>query len=486
MFDVLSEKFESAFKTLSGQGKISESNIDQALKDIRTALLEADVHFKVVKDFLTQVKEKALGQKVISGVNPGQLFTKIVHDELTTLMGSANQEIAFNSKPPKVILVVGLNGAGKTTFCGKLALFLRQKYKKEALLLPADNYRPAAKEQLLTHAKNLGVDFVDSNLSLSVEEIVQEGLTQARMKDKDALIIDTAGRLQVDEELMDQLVRVHKLVPEAEVLLVADAMTGQEAVHIAEVFHAKVALSGIVLSKMDSDTRGGAALSIFSMTKVPIKFVSVGEKLKDLEPFYPDRLASRLLDMGDVVSLVEKAQEVIETKDAEAMMKKMQKNQFTMDDFLKQMEMMQKLGSMESLLKMIPGMGGMMRQIGDLGGAEDEMKKIRVIISSMTKQERQDHKILNGSRRERIAKGCGRSVQDINQFVTKFEQMKKMMSGLMGMMGGGGMGALGGLMGMGAGGDAAGGFTPGFRRPKGVEGKQKVKGKRGSFGTRFF
>lgn len=488
MFDQLSEKFTSAFNTIRGRSTLTESNIEEALKILRTALLEADVNFKVVKDFLTNISQKSIGQKVISGVNPTQQFVKIVQDELASIMGDKHQELNLQKPSPIPILIVGLNGAGKTTFCGKLGLYLKQKLKKDVYLIPADNFRPAAKEQLITHAKNIGIDYFDSDLKDSIDIITQKGMKEAARLGKEVVIIDTAGRLQVDDDLMNLLVLAKNTLKDPEVLFVADAMTGQEAVNVAKVFHEKVQLTGIILSKMDSDTKGGAALSMRAATQVPIKFVSTGEKLKDLEPFHPDRLASRMLDMGDVVSLVEKAQEVIDEKEAEAMMKKMQKNQFSMDDFLKQMDMMGKLGNMESLLKMIPGMGGILRQVGDLSPAEKEMKQMRVLINSMTKQERNNHKILNPSRKKRIILGSGRSELDLNNFIAKFEQMQKMMSGVMGMMGGGG--GKGGMMnpfaGMGMEGDE-GGFTPGFRQKGGQSGKQKVKGKRrGGFGTRFF
>ncbi len=493
MFDQLSEKFTSAFNTIRGRSTLSESNIEEALKILRTALLEADVNFKVVKDFLANVSQKAIGQKVTSGVNPTQQFVKIVQDELASVMGDKHQEINLQRPGPIPLLIVGLNGAGKTTFCGKLALYLKQKQKKDVYLIPADNFRPAAKEQLLTHAKNIGVDFYDSDLGDSIDVITQKGMKEAARLGKDVVIIDTAGRLQVDDDLMSHLVKAKNVLKDPEVLFVADAMTGQEAVNVAKVFHEKVQLTGIILSKMDSDAKGGAALSMRAATQVPIKFVSTGEKLKDLEPFHPDRLASRILDMGDVVSLVEKAQEAIDEKEAEAMMKKMQKNQFSMDDFLKQMDMMGKLGNMESLLKMIPGMGGILRQVGDLSPAEKEMKQMKVMINSMTKAERNNHKLLNASRKKRIVLGSGRTEVELNNFISKFEQMQKMMSGMMGMMGGGGgkgmMNPFGGMFG---GGDEP--AAPGFRQKPGQSsgqsghpGKQKAKGKgRGGFGTRFF
>ena len=474
MFDTLSEKFSDAFKNISGKGKITESNIDDTLKSVRTALLEADVNFKVVKEFVNKVKEQALGEKVIKGVNPGEQFVKIMHDELSALMGEEHQELNF-SRPINPILIVGLNGAGKTTFTGKLALFLKGKKKKDVFLIPADNFRPAAKDQLIKHAKNMQIDFFDSDLSMLPKDIVKAGMEEAKKLGKEVVIVDTAGRLQVDEELMGQLVDVKNELKDPEVLLVADAMTGQEAVNVAKVFHEKIGLTGAVLSKMDSDARGGAALSIRYVTQVPIRFISTGEKMKDLEPFHPDRLAKRILDMGDVVSLVEKAQEVVDEKEAEKMMKRLENKQFTIDDFMKQMDQISKLGSMSSILKMIPGMGGMLRQVGDLSPAEDEMKKMKIIIQSMTKKEKDNHKIIKDSRITRIAKGSGTTEEAVRDFLKKFEQMQGMMINMMGMMKGGGMPNIPGMPPM-----------PGFRQAPGQGGKQKKGKKKGAFGKRFF
>ena len=412
MFDTLSDKFHDAFKNISGKGKITESNIEDTLKQVRTALLEADVNFKVVKEFVAKVKEKALGEKVLRGVNPGEQFIKVMHDELSSLMGEDHQEIDL-SKNPTPILVVGLNGAGKTTFCGKLALYLKSKKKEDVYLIPADNFRPAAKDQLLKHAKNMQIDFFDSDLSMLPKDIVKHGMKEAEKLGKSTVIIDTAGRLQVDDELMSQLVDVKNTLTDPEVLLVADAMTGQEAVNVAKVFDEKINLTGAVLSKMDSDARGGAALSIRYVTGVPIRFISVGEKMKELEAFHPDRLAKRILEMGDVVSLVEKAQEAIDEKEAERMMKRLEKNQFTINDFIKQMDQINKLGSMSSIMKMIPGMGGVLRQVGDLSPAEDEMKKMRIMINSMTNKEKDDHKLLNDSRIQRIYGGTNEIQRNI-------------------------------------------------------------------------
>lgn len=481
MFDNLSEKFSDAFRGLRGKNKISEENIEETLKNVKTALLEADVNFKVVKEFVEKVKTEAMGEKVLRGVEPGQQFVKIMHDELAKLMGGDFEELNLNRKPVIPILIVGLNGSGKTTFTGKLALYLRTKNKKDVYLIPADNFRPAAKDQLITHAKNLGVDYFDSDLSMKPVDIVRAGLEEAKRLHKEIAIIDTAGRLQVDEELMQQLVDVRKSLDNPEVLMVADAMTGQEAVNVAKVFHERVGLTGIVLSKMDSDARGGAALSIRYVTGVPIKFISVGEKMKDLDPFHPDRLAKRILDMGDVVSLVEKAEEAINQDEAMGMMQNLERGKFTINDFVKQMETINRLGSFGSILKMIPGMGGALRQMGDLSPAEDEMKKMRVIINSMTKKEREDVDLIDGSRRKRIATGAGRTVQDVNQFIERFGQMRQMMVGMMGMMKGGGLPNIPGM-----------GPVKGFRQApqnqnQQVFGQQEKKNKpKSPFGKKYF
>lgn len=479
MFDNLSEKFSDAFRSLRGTNKISAENIEETLKAVKTALLEADVNFKVVKEFVEKVKTEALGEKVLRGIDPGQQFVKIMHDELARLMGGEQEALNLNRPPVIPMLIVGLNGAGKTTFAGKLALHLRNKSKKDVILIPADNFRPAAKDQLIVHAKNLGVDYFDSDLSMSSPDIVKAGMAYAKKMHKEIAIIDTAGRLQVDEELMGQLVEVRKSLDNPEVLIVADAMTGQEAVNVAKIFHEKVGLTGIVLSKMDSDARGGAALSIRYVTGVPIKFISVGEKLKDLEPFHPDRLAKRILDMGDVLSLVEKAEEAINQDEAMGMMANLEKGRFTINDFVKQMETINRLGSFGSILKMIPGMGGALRQIGDLSGAETEMKNMKVIINSMTKHEREDVDLIDGSRRKRIASGSGRTVQEVNQFIEKFGQMRQMMVGMMGMMKGGGLPNIPGM-----------GPVKGFRQaPQGqqpFQGQKSKGGKKNPFGKKYF
>jgi signal recognition particle subunit SRP54 len=427
---------------------------------------------------------------VISGVNPGEQFIKIVHDELASVMGDANEEIDFDTKSIKPVLVVGLNGQGKTTFSGKLSLHLKNKKNKKVLLVPADTFRPAAKDQLITLAKSMDMDWFDSNLSTHPREITLSAMKYAQDNGYEVVIIDTAGRLHVDSELMEQIREVRQSLDsfKPDVLLVADAMTGQEAVNVAKSFHETVQLTGVVLSKMDSDAKGGAALSIRHVTGVPIRYISTGEKMKDLELFHPDRLAKRILDMGDVLSLVEKAEEAIDEKEAEKMMKKLEKGKFSVDDFMKQMDMISNLGPMENILKMIPGMGGMLRQIGDLSPAKEEMKKMKVIISSMTKQERDNYKILNDSRISRIAKGSGKKISDVQDFIKKFKQMEQMMGGMMGMLKGGGMPGMG-LPGMGGGMPGMPGMEnmPGFRQQPGTN-KKKKKGKRkgGPWGGGFF
>lgn len=480
MFDNLSDKFSEAFKNISGKGKISESNIEETLKLVKTALLEADVNFKVVKNFINNVKEEALGEKVIKGVNPEEQFVKIVHDELAKTMGDKNTELNYVEGGITPILVVGLNGQGKTTFSGKLSLFLSKKEKKNVLLVPADTFRPAAKDQLITLAKSMNMDWFDSDLSKHPKDIAADAMAFAKENGKDIVIIDTAGRLHVDEELMGQIKEVRQGLEglNPEVLMVADAMTGQEAVNVAKSFHEAVGLTGVVLSKMDSDARGGAALSIKHVTGVPIKFISTGEKMKDLELFHPDRLAGRILDMGDVLTLVEKAEAAIDKDDAEGMMKRLEKGKFTVNDFMKQMDMMKNLGSMASIMKMIPGMGGMLKQVGDLTPAENEMKRMRVIINSMTKKERDNYKIMKDSHIKRIAKGSGNTEAQVRDFIAKFKQMEQMMGGLSKMMKGGAMPGMPGMPGMGGG---------GMPNLPGLGGKPKKKRKKGGkWGGGFF
>jgi signal recognition particle subunit SRP54 len=417
-----------------------------------------------VKSFIDNVKAKSVGTNVLQGVEPGQQFVKIVHDELVSILGGdqAPLDVKGDSQKPGLIMMVGLQGAGKTTTSAKLALHIRQKFKKKPGLIPADVYRPAAIEQLKTLGANLDVPVFPSSPADSPEVILQKALVWAREQMCEVLILDTAGRSQIDDALMGELEKLKAILEPREILLVADAMLGQQSVNVAEGFHKRLSLTGLVLTKVDGDARGGAALSIRQATGVPIKFLGIGEKSDALEVFHPDRLASRILDMGDVLSLVEKAQEVIDEKQAMESAKKIAKNQFTMDDFLAQLQMLKKMGGLSSILGMLPGAGQMMKQLEGQALPDKELKKIEAIIRSMTKEERADHRILNGSRRARIARGSGTEVSDINKFIKQFEQSQKMMSQMMkmGLGRGGGMPGMPGMPGMGRG---RGGFNP--RRP---------------------
>ncbi len=444
MFDNLSDKLLGSIKKLKGQSKITEKNIQDITKEIRLSLLEADVNFKVVKSFIENVKTKALGQEVLLNVNAGEQFVKIVHEELKELLGG--EEVPLNVKGPMAtIMLVGLQGVGKTTSAAKLALYIRKKLKKKPGLVSVDVYRPAAIEQLKTLGKQNNIPCFDSDPSDKPLDILAKAQAWAKNEMVEVLILDTAGRLQIDETLMDELAGLKKHIDPKEVILVADAMLGQQSVNVAEGFHDKLGLTGLVLTKIDGDARGGAALSIRHTVGVPIKFLGVGEKVSALEQFHPDRLASRILDMGDVLSLVEKAQEVIDEKSARESARKMAKNKFTVDDFLKQIQMMKKMGGMEGILKMLPGAGQMMKKMKGMAPPDKEIKKIEAIIRSMTQKERDNHKLLNGSRRIRIAKGSGTQVQDVNKFIKQFEESSKMMQKMMkmgmgGMMGRGGRG----------------------------------------------
>lgn len=444
MFDQLSDKILSSIKKIKGQSKISESNIEDTLREIRLSLLEADVNFKVVKAFIDRVKVKALGQEVLTALNPGQVFVKIVHDELIQVLGGGTADLNCREKP-SVLMLVGLQGAGKTTTAAKLALHIRQKLGKKPGLIPVDIYRPAAIDQLMTLGKSNGIPVYPTQVGDRPEDIVVKAQKWAAEQMVEVLIIDTAGRLQIDEALMSELESLKGILKPQEILLVADAMLGQQAVNVAEGFHGKLGLTGLILTKVDGDARGGAALSIREVTGLPIKFLGVGEKVAALEVFHPDRLAGRILDMGDVLSLVEKAHEVIDEKTAKESARKMMKNEFSLEDFLAQIQMLKKMGGMQGLLKMLPGAGALQKQMEGMAPPDAELKKVEAIIRSMTQKERQDPlKVLNGSRRERIAKGSGTQVQDVNRLVRQFEESKKMMSGLM-KMGMGGMGGLGGF-----------------------------------------
>lgn len=442
MFDQLSDKILTSIKKIRGQGKISEQNIEEVLRDIRLNLLEADVHFKVVKTFIEKVKAKAIGQEVLKNVSPDQQFVKIVHDELVELLGGTSTQLDVKHQPT-IILLVGLQGTGKTTTSAKLALHIRKQFQKRPGLVPADIYRPAAIDQLKVLAKNNDLPVFDTQIGQKPQEIVTKAMNWAKENMVEVLIVDTAGRLQIDDALMGELGDLKNILNPHEILLVVDAMLGQQSVSVADGFHKRLGLTGLILTKIDGDARGGAALSIKEMTGIPIKFLGTGEKTTALEVFHPDRLASRILDMGDVVSLVERAQEVISEEEALKSAKKMMRNEFTVEDFLAQLQQIKKLGSFEGLLKMLPGMGQAMKQLKNINPPEAEMKKIEAIIRSMTREERGNHKILNGSRRLRIAKGSGTQVSDVNKFIKQFEQSQKMMSQMMKFMGKGMLGGMG-------------------------------------------
>ncbi len=448
MFERLSERLLGSVKLLKGQKKITEENIQETIKEIRMSLLEADVNFKVVKTFIDRVKEKALGQEVLKGVDPGQQFIKVVHDELVTLLGGSATELQLTGTP-SVIFLVGLQGVGKTTTAGKLAKFIKTKLNKKVGMASVDIYRPAAIEQLKTLGREADVPVFDTNPQQKVSQTAQDVKQWAQAQGLEVLLLDTAGRLQIDQDLMQELGDLKNIFSPQEVILVADAMLGQQSVNVAEGFHQQVGLSGLILTKVDGDARGGAALSIRESIGVPIKFLGMGEKQAALEIFHPDRLASRILDMGDVLSLVEKAQEVFDEESSKESARKMMNNEFTVEDFLAQMRQMKKLGSMEGLLKMLPGMGQMMKQMKTMTPPDEEMKKIEAIICSMTPRERQDHRIIHGSRVVRIAKGSGNRVQDVNKFLKQFEMAKTMMSSMMkmglGKGGGGGFPGIGKL-----------------------------------------
>jgi len=425
MFENLSDKLDAVFRKLKGHGKLTEKNIEEGLKEVRLALLEADVHYRVAKQFIAAVKERALGQEVLASLTPGQQVIKIVNDELTALMGSQHEGLNLSGASPVAVMLVGLQGSGKTTTAGKLAVYLRNKGKKP-FLVPADVYRPAAIDQLKKLGAQLDVPVFPSGVEMDPVQICREAKTAAHRQGCDTLLLDTAGRLHIDEELMDELSRINQEVKPSDILLVADAMTGQDAVNIAKSFDEKLDIGGVVLTKMDGDARGGAALSIKSITGKPIKFIGVGENLNALEPFHPDRLASSILGMGDVLTLIEKAQEAVDEKKAAELEKKLRKSQFTLEDFRDQMVQIRKMGSLGDLLKMIPGMGRL-KQMKNLEVDEKEFVRIEAIINSMTPRERQQHTIINGSRRRRIAQGSGTRIQDVNRLLKNYTQMLKML-----------------------------------------------------------
>ena len=431
MFDQLSQGITKSLRLLSGQGKISESNIQNTIEDIRVSLLEADVHFQVVQRFIKNVKQRSLGEKVLHGVNPGQQFTKIVHSELVEVLGGRTQDLKLQGTDLQILFLVGLQGVGKTTTASKLAIHIQKKQDLRTCLVSVDIYRPGAMDQLQILGENLGLPVFPSRPEWRPSRILKEAQSWATKQGAQVLIVDTAGRLQLDTELMNELRGLKSLCSPQEILLVADAMLGQQSVDVARGFHDQVGLTGLILTKMDGDARGGAALSIRQSLGLPIPFVGVGEKSSDLEVFHPDRLASRILDMGDVVGLVEKAQEVLDQEEAEKIAQKMMSGEFTAEDFLKQLRMIQKMGRFQGLMKMLPGMGSLSQKMKSMAPPEEELKKIEAIICSMTLEERRDCRIINGSRRLRIAKGSGTRVQDVIRFVKKFENSKGLMSTLM-------------------------------------------------------
>ncbi|MGL5438971.1 MAG: signal recognition particle protein [Filifactoraceae bacterium] len=429
IFESLGDKLQRTLKGLKGKGKLTEADINLAMREVKMALLEADVNFKVVKDFVARIKERSIGVEVMESLTPGQQVVKIVNDELTALMGSVNSKIAFSSKSPTVIMMVGLQGAGKTTTVGKLAKMFKSQGKMP-MAVACDVYRPAAIKQLQVVGEKAGVPVYTVDGSLDPIDISKRAVERAKVLGNDIVIIDTAGRLHVDEKLMDELKGIKSEVKPNEILLVLDSMTGQDAVTVAETFDQSLGVDGVILTKLDGDTRGGAALSIKAVTNKPIKFAAVGEKLEDLEPFYPDRMASRILGMGDVLSLIEKAQMNIDDDMAKSMEDKFRKAEFNFDDFLDQMQQIKKMGPLKNILEMIPGVS---KQIKDMDIDDNALVKVESIIYSMTKEERGNPSIINPSRKRRIARGCGKDVSEINRLIKQFEDMKKMMK----MMNGG-------------------------------------------------
>ncbi|MEC8598260.1 MAG: signal recognition particle protein [Bacteroidota bacterium] len=444
MFENLSDRFEKAFQRIKGEATITEANIAETTKEIRRALVEADVNYSVAKRFANRVKDKAVGQEVLTSVRPGQLLVKITQEELAEFMGGQHADLNLKGKPG-VILMSGLQGSGKTTHTAKLALHLQSKQGKRPLLVACDVYRPAAIDQLEVMGKRVGADVFTLREEKNPVAIAEAAMRHARSHGNDVVIIDTAGRLAVDEDMMDEIARIKEAVQPSETLFVVDAMTGQDAVRTAQAFHERIAFDGVILTKMDGDTRGGAALSIREETGKPIKFIGTGEKPEALEPFHPDRMAQRILGMGDVVTLVEKAQEQFDEAQAKKLEKKIRKNSFDFEDFLEQVQQIKKMGNVKDLLAMVPGMGKALRGI-DID--DDAFKHIEAIIRSMTPDERQHPEKLNGSRKTRIAKGSGTSVQEVNQLLKQFGEMKKMMK--MMNAGGGRRRGLGGMMGRGA------------------------------------
>lgn len=425
-FEGLAERLQSTIKKITGKGKISEQDIKEMSREIRLALLEADVNFRVVKDLINRIKERAVGQEVMESLTPGQQVVKIVRDELAELMGGENAKIAVSDRPPTVIMMVGLQGAGKTTTSGKLANLLRKKHNRKPLLVACDVYRPAAIEQLKTVGDQLDMPVFSLGTDANPVEIAEKAIEKAKEDHLDYVIIDTAGRLHVDNELMTELTEIKEAVEPEEIFLVVDAMTGQDAVNVAESFNEQLDITGVVLTKLDGDTRGGAALSIKAVTDKPIKFAGMGEKLDQLEPFHPDRMASRILGMGDVLSLIEKAETTVDQKKAKELEEKMRSMSFTFDDFLEQMEQVKQMGPLDELLNMLPG-AGKMKGLKNAQIDERQLSHVEAIVKSMTKEERQNPDIINASRKKRIARGSGTTVSQVNRLLKQFNEMKKMM-----------------------------------------------------------
>ena len=477
MFEALADKLDDAWKKLRGQDKISKSNIQDSLKEVRRALISADVNIQVVKSFVEEVEKKALGAEVVSGVNPGQQFIKIVYDELVAIMGESNVPLAHADKPPTVILMAGLQGTGKTTATAKLALYLR-KQKRSCLMVGTDVYRPAAIDQLLTLGGQIDVPVFEMGTDANPVDIARQGLEKAKELGVDTVIVDTAGRLQIDPEMMDELAQIKETIQPDDTLLVVDAMTGQEAANLTYTFHEQIGITGAILTKLDGDSRGGAALSVRQVSGQPIKFVGTGEKVEALEPFYPDRLASRILNMGDILTLVEKAQEEFDLADAAKMQEKIMEARFDFNDFLKQMKLMKNMGSLGGVLKLIPGMNKL--SSSDLEKGESQLKQTESIINSMTKQERAEPELLaqSPSRRRRVAQGSGFEERDVSKLVKDFTRMRSMMQ----QMGQGGMPGMPAMPGMGGGGMFGGGGMPGMGAMPPQRKKKKKKKKKG-FGT---
>ena len=425
-FESLTERLNKAFKNISGQGKLTEKNMDDMLREVRLALLEADVNYKIVKDFLVNVKDKAVGQEVYTSLNPSQMVVKIVHDELVALLGEKEASLNFKESGMTVVMMVGLQGTGKTTSVGKITSLLKRKYNKHPMLIAADVIRPAAIEQLQTLGKGVGAEVFSLGIETPAVETVRQGLARAKESGADIVLIDTAGRLHIDDELMEELAQIKEIAKPDDILLTVDAMTGQDIINVAQAFHEKLNVTGLVVTKLDGDSRGGGVLSVRSITQVPVKFIGLGEKMEDLDVFYPDRMADRILGMGDIMTLVEQAQEKMDLEQSEKSARKMMEGTFTLEDMLQQVEQVQKLGSLGGIMKMIPGLNQFASQMDDEKTTR-QMNRSKAIIRSMTKEERQDPGILRASRKKRIAAGSGTTVQEVNALVNQFEKTRQMM-----------------------------------------------------------